>query len=100
MEPYVGKHQKNQVTRLVTLRHRSTMSGALDPKPGPGRRDTSADLGDKCPWRSTMVVMDPPWWRRRFESGAILPVAAAGSENAEPPGVARVLGFPAGHGAA
>jgi len=47
-----------------------------------------------------MVVMDPPWWRRRFESGAILPVAAAGSENAEPPGVARVLGFPAGHGAA
>jgi hypothetical protein len=26
-----GNIRKNQVTRLVTLRHRSTMSGALDP---------------------------------------------------------------------
>jgi hypothetical protein len=31
MERYAGKHQKNQATRPVTLRHRSTMSGALNP---------------------------------------------------------------------
>ena len=29
-----GNTRKNQVTRLVTLRHRSTMSGALIPEPG------------------------------------------------------------------
>ena len=28
MERYVGKRQKYEVTRLVTLRHRSIMSGA------------------------------------------------------------------------
>ena len=35
--------RKNQVTRLVTLRHQSTMSGALGP-PG-GRRDNPQDPG-------------------------------------------------------
>ena len=29
-----GNTRKNQVTRLVTLRHRSTMSGALDTRAG------------------------------------------------------------------
>ena len=70
--------RKNQVTGLVTLRHRSIMSGALTPEGGDHVPDTRLDASDavklaevlQAPpsgWSTTLTGSAPRWlssWAR------------------------------------
>ena len=55
-----GNTRRNQVTRLVTLRHRSTMSGALNPG-GYWYRIESSPWGNRFYALANTFLNGDPW---------------------------------------
>ena len=68
-----GNTRKNQVTRLVTLRHRSTMSGALDPDHMPNGQRLLHVVADRIQWQTALELA-----RRRAAESDLRDIHLAG----------------------